>query len=150
MPVPAGPMPKVMVLRADRVHVALLVERARTDLAAAVRPHHVAVHLGRAARGVDGDVHERLHDGGVDGSAGADDGEQLVHGVARLGHGFVPAVQREHVAAQGEGAVEALSSQDLEMGVVLPREGEGGAVAVQVDDGAHAVPRYAPSRSRTR
>ena len=42
---------------ADGIDVALLVDRARSHLTAAMTPDDVAVHLGGLAVGADGDVH---------------------------------------------------------------------------------------------
>ena len=47
LPVPAGPMPNVIVFAPDRVDVALLVDRLRRDLEVAVAPDDVLEHLGR-------------------------------------------------------------------------------------------------------
>ena len=65
LPVPAGPTPKVIVLRADRVDVALLVDGLRRDAQAAVAPHDVLEHARGRFVGV-----ERAGDGGD--RAGAD------------------------------------------------------------------------------
>ena len=127
---------------ADGVDVALLVDGARADLAAAVRPHDVAVHLARLARGVDGDVHERLDDRRAERPPSAHDLHQFLDGGARLVHAIRLTLEDEHVAAQRERAVQALL-EDLEVRVVLAGDLERQAVVVEVDDrtrrGSHGV-----------
>ena len=135
---------------ADGVDVQLLVDGARAHLAAAMRPHHVAVDLGGLARRVDGDVHERLHHRRVQRSPAVDDGEQLVDRGARLVHVAGLALEDQYVTAQRERAIEALL-EDLEVRVVLARERQRLAVAVQVDDRArHRRHLQPPRRPRTR
>ena len=118
---------------ADGVHVQLLVDGARAHLAAAVRPHHVAVDLRGLARGVDGDVHERLDDGRAQRPPALDDLHELLERGPGLLDGAGLTLQDEHVAAQREPAVQPLLEY-LEVGVVLARDLSRQAVAVQVDD----------------
>ena len=84
MPVPAGPMPKRDRAVADRVDVALLRDRLRRDLLAAVAPDDVLEHLAdvlglveRAEHGVDG--------GRADLVAALDELDELVDDRPRLG-----------------------------------------------------------------
>ena len=83
MPVPAGPIPNVMVLLADRVDVGLLRHRLRRDLLAAVAPDdvvedlaHVLVGVERAEHGVDGVRADLV--------AALDELDELVDHLARL------------------------------------------------------------------
>ena len=138
MPVPAGPMPKTMVLRVDRVDVALLPQRLGPDRAPAagddVHRQHVggpldrlrAQHLDRA---LDGVAVERL--------AGVDDVEQLVDEPlderdvgARAGHA-------ELVAAHVDLDVRELALHGAEHLVAWPEQGHHGDLG-RHDDGVLA------------
>ena len=66
LPVPAGPIPKVIVLRADRVDVALLVDRLRRDLGGAVAPDDVLEDRRRATRAASSARDDRLDRPGRD------------------------------------------------------------------------------------
>ena len=107
LPVPAGPMPKVTVERADGVDVALLVDRLRRDPLAAPAPDDVVQDVDRApvlrhhaADGVDGLRRER--------HALLDELAELAqHGARPLDVGLL-AVQRQLVAAQVDAGAEAV------------------------------------------
>ena len=107
---PAGPIANVIVCVADRVDVALLVDRLRRDLLAAVAPddvlEDVADVLGlveRAEHGVDGARADLV--------AALDQLDELVDDRARLGDAGVVALERQLVAAQADRAVEPLAQR---------------------------------------
>ena len=100
----------MIVCVADRVDVALLVDRLRRDLLAAVAPddvlEDVADVLGlveRAEHGVDGDRADLV--------AALDQLDELVDDRARLGDARVVALERQLVAAQADRAVQPLAQR---------------------------------------
>ena len=123
---PAGPIPNVTVSRPDRVDVALLGDRLRRDLLAAVAPddvlEDVADVLGLVERGEHGVDRVR-----ADLVAALDELDELVDDRAGLGDVLVVAVEREPVAAQRDRAVEPLA-QRVEHAVADARELSGDLV----------------------
>ena len=107
MPVPAGPMPKVIVLLVDRLDVALLVDRLGPDRAAAVGQDVEAQHVGRALLRLGAQHLDDPLDGlAGDALAGADERHDLVE--QALGDGDLGrlAGERDPVATDVDGGVE--------------------------------------------
>ena len=95
-------------------------------------PDDVAVDLGRLAVLAHGDVDERFDGGRVDRSPGAQHEQQLAHHAGGLFHAGVVAGEPQLVAAQRHLAAQ-LAFEDLEIGVVLARQGEGLGVVAELD-----------------
>ncbi len=120
LPVPAGPMPKVTVQRADRLDVVLLRDRLRRDLLAAVAPDDVVEELADVGALLEHAEH------GVDGAradlvAVLDQLDDLVHDGARLGDRVLVALERQPVPAQEDRGAQALA-QRVEHAVGDPGE----------------------------
>ena len=128
---------------ADRVDVALLVERLRRDLGVAVAPDDVVEDLGRALVGVEGAGH-RFDRPRRDVVPLLDQLDQLVdHGRRRL-HVAGVAVEGEDVAAQVELDLAEVPAQGPQDGILGARElGGDGVVEGQLptSQAAHAPPR---------
>ena len=99
LPVPAGPIPKVIVLRADRVDITFLVQRFGGDFGVAVAPDDVVEDRRRALFGVECAGH-RFDGPGRDLVALLDQLDHLVDHGGRLLQVTRVAVEGEHVAAQ--------------------------------------------------
>ena len=126
MPVPAGPIAERDRVRADRVDVALLVDRLRRDLLAAVAPDDVLEDLAdvlglveRAEHGVD-----RAR---ADLVAALDQLDELVDDRAGLGRRSVVALERQPVAAQADREPQPLAER-VEHAVADGRELGGDVV----------------------
>jgi hypothetical protein len=127
---------------ADRVDVALLVERLGSDLGVAVAPDDVVEDLGRALVGVDraGDRFDRPRRHFV---ALLDQLDQLVDDGGRRLHVIGLTVEGEHVAAQVKVAVE-VAAQRPQHRVLGARQLGGDAVVegqLPTRQAAHAPPR---------
>ena len=147
LPVPAGPMPNVIDVLADRVDVALLVDGLRRDLLGAVLPDDVLEDLGRRAVLV-----QRAGDGGDragrDVVALLDERGELLDddrgGVDRL----LLAVEREHVAAQPQVALD-VALERAQHRVAAARQLGCGLVG-ELDLQAHQCDRAPLARARRR
>ena len=126
MPVPAGPIPKVIVWLADRVDVAFLVQGLRRDLGVAVAPDDVVEDLGRALFGLERAGH-RFDRPRRDVVALLDQLDHLVDDGRRLGDVVGLALERQHVAAQVQVGVEPLA-QAAQHGVLRARQLGGDGV----------------------
>ncbi len=117
---PAGPTPKVIVLVAHRVHVALLVDGLGRHAQAAVAPDDVLEHARRRFVRV-----ERAGDGGdrarADLVPARDQVGELAHDALAGERLALLAVEREHVAAQEHLAVE-MRLERAQHGVLAARQ----------------------------
>jgi hypothetical protein len=95
-------------------------------------PDDVAVDLRGLAVLADRDVDERLDGAGVDRPPGADHRQELSHHVDRLLYAGVVAAQPQLVAAQGHLTAQG-AFEDLEVSVVLARQGERLGVVAELD-----------------
>ena len=107
LPVPAGPILKVIVWRLDRVQVALLVDGLGRDPDVPVRPDHVLDDRRRGLAGVQRAGHGIDRRGGQH-VAALDEPHELVDDVRRGADVALVAVQRQDVPAQEHVAAEAL------------------------------------------
>ena len=107
---PAGPIPNVTVLLADRVDVALLGDRLRRDLLAAVAPDDVLEDLADVLGLVERAEH-RVDRRRADLVAALDQLDELVDDRARLGDALVVALERQPVAAQADRAAQPLAQR---------------------------------------
>ena len=101
---PAGPIAERDRVLADRVDVALLVDRLRRDLRAAVAPDDVLEDVADVLGLVERAEH-RVDRARADLVAALDQLDELVDDRARLGDVRVVALERQLVAAQADRAV---------------------------------------------
>ena len=144
---------------ADRIDVALLVERLRRDLLAAVAPHDVVQDVDRAALRVE-HADDRVDRLLADRQALLDEARELLEEQAHLCHGRVTAFGDDLVAAQRDARTGALGDR-LEQAVAIGAELLGECVVDREGERCHAlmVPRgaldrvervYSARRARTR
>ena len=145
LPVPAGPIPNVTVQFADRVDVALLRDRLRRDLLAAMRPDEILEDLADVRRLVDC-AEDRVDGACADLLPALDELDELLDDRLRLRDLHVVAGQREPVSAQIDGAAEPLP-QGVEYPVADACE-LGGDVVRNVENRLHkpSVGSFAPPK----
>ena len=117
---PAGPTPKVIVLLADRVDVALLVDRLRRHAQPAVAPDHILEHPRRRFMGIQRTRHRgdraRPHL-----MTGGDQLGELTHDTLADLRLRLLAIERQQVAAEEHLAVQ-LRLQRAQHDVLAARE----------------------------
>ena len=151
LPVPAGPMPKVIVLLRMASTYSFWFTVRGPDLAAAVRPDDVAVHLGGLARRVDGDVHERLDHRRVQRPPGADHRRAAPRGRRAPSPRRPSSPSRMSTLPRSVSVQSRRCSRILRCASCSPASVERLAVAVELDDRArHRRHGQPPSLPRTR
>ena len=135
---PAGPTPKVIVFAADRVHVALLVDRLGGHPQAAVAPDDVLEHpRGRLVR-VERTRHRRDRPR-ADLMTARDQLGELAHDALAGVRLRLLAVERQQVAAQEHLALQ-MRLERAQHGVLAARQLDGDVVG-KLDLGPHPLER---------
>ncbi len=106
---PAGPIPNVIVQPSDRVDVALLVDRLRRDLLAAVAPDDVLEDLAWILRRRRAPASDGVDRARPDRVPALDELRELVDDEASLADLPLVALERELVAAQPDRATHAVA-----------------------------------------